>query len=50
MITASISEQNTLTQSITLDIISIRKNVIFKRWHYAEVYKTDKSIFEYESN
>ena len=43
-------EQNSLAQSITLDIIFDRNNVIFKRWHYAETYKTDKSIFEYESN
>ena len=49
-ISNSVFEQNRLTQSITLDIILDRNNVIFKRWHYAETYKTDKSIFEYESN
>ena len=49
-ISNSVFEQNTLTQSITLDIILDRNNVIIKRWHYAETYKTDKSIFEYEKN
>ena len=46
----AVLEQNSLAQSITLDIIFYRNIVIFKRWHYAETYKTDLSIFEYESN
>ena len=40
------SEQDSLTHSITFDIILGRNIVIFKRWHYAEAYKTDKNIFE----
>lgn len=42
----AVLEQASLTLSITLVIIIYRNIVIFKRWHYSETYKTDKSIFD----
>lgn len=40
----TVLEYTSLTQSIALDIIFYRNIVISKSWHYAEAYKTDKSI------
>lgn len=42
----TVLKQASLTLSIALDIIFYRNIVISKSWHYAEAYKTDKSIFE----